>query len=246
MNRSKLQGLARRLDAKKVQGTSVPDVYEAFKLKIWNVIDFVGNFDSYTMSNWVLFKDRWMHNHSYETTKKYIRGSILMVDLGAANFKGEPSYEHPCIVLTNRKNKLLIVPCSGGAFGRGYSDVIDSIGGMQGFKKDTGVQVGHLRWIHKNRVLYQMTGKASTDLMNSIDEYMLTLIPTATKRDAIIKKVLKDNSLKEKEIEELKKKLLEKEKLLEDLDRKHEKLVDWMVSRVDNRADVIPPSASNL
>ncbi|MNP00445.1 PemK-like protein [compost metagenome] len=246
LNRSKLQGLARRADAKKVQGTSVPDVYDAFKLKIWNVIDFVGNFDSYTMSNWVLFKDRWIHNHSYETTRKYNRGSILMVDLGAANFKGEPSYEHPCIVLTNRKNKLLIVPCSGGAFGRGYSDVIDSHGGAQGFKKDTGVQVGHLRWIHKNRVLYQMTGKASTDLMNSIDDYMLKLIPTATKRDAIIRKLLKDNALKEKEVTELKEILLEREKLLEELGLRHKELVNWVMDRADGSADDLPPSVSNL
>ncbi|MNI69790.1 hypothetical protein D3C73_1255610 [compost metagenome] len=75
---------------------------------------------------------------------------------------------------------------------------------------------------------------------------MLKLIPTATKRDAIIRKLLKDNALKEKEVTELKEILLEREKLLEELGLRHKELVNWVMDRADGSADDLPPSVSNL
>lgn len=238
LNRAKLQGEARKANAKRVSGNTIPDVFDAFKLKVWNVIDYIGNLDSYTMANWILFKDRWIHNQSYENTQKYSRGSIVMADLGASNFKSEPSYEHPCVVLSNRKNKILVVPCSSGAYGKGYSDVIDSPANTQGFRKDTGVQIGHFRWIHKNRILYKMSGKASADLLDLIDDFMLNLIPTFTKRDSIMKKVLLDNSQKEKEITSLKSTISLNDQLFEQLEQsyneiehKYEQLQQWVIER---------------
>lgn len=214
--RSRLQGIARQPNSKTTAGSTIVDVCNAFKQVTWNVIDHLCNKDSYTMANWSLFQDRWIQNADYVNSQTYKRGSIVMADLGATNFKNEPSYEHPCVVLINRKTRILVVPCSSGAFGRGYPDVIDSPRNAQGFRKDTGVQVGQFRWIHKNRVLMSM-GKVSSALLDQIDEYMLKLIPTSAKRESIIRMVLLDNKDKELKIKSLEddcRELIEKNKRL--------------------------------
>ena len=55
------------------------------------------------MAHWINNTDRWLHNRTYVNTTGYKRGSILMVDLGATNYRFEPSFTHPCVVLAEMK-----------------------------------------------------------------------------------------------------------------------------------------------
>src|SRR5690606_29130856 len=119
--------------------------------------------------------------------------------------------------LASRKSKILVVPCSSGAFGRSYPDTFDIPAKVGEFTKDTGCQVGDIRWINKNRVLYQMRGKASTDTLNKIDEYQLKLIPTNNKREAMLKKLLQDKITDEQKIRQLERDNEVKDEILESL-----------------------------
>lgn len=128
------------------------------------------------MAHWINNIDRWLHNRHAENIVSYKRGSILFVDLGANNFRYEPSFTHPCIVLAQNKNFILIVPCSSKKYGKNFPDVIDATIN-DGFSCNTGIQIKHFQWVSKNRVISSM-GAASSRVLTLIDQELLKLIPS--------------------------------------------------------------------
>lgn len=148
-----------------------------FKNNIWNVIDKVGEFSIYEMAHWNSNIDRWLGNRNYLNTKSYKRGQIVLVDLGATNFRYEPSFTHPCIILEARQRSILVVPCSTKKFGKGYREIIDAYAATDGFSMDTGIQVEEYRWINKNRIISKL-GKTGSRVLNEIDKHLLNSIPT--------------------------------------------------------------------
>lgn len=187
------------------------DIRKAKNICLYNLSTELDSISSYEMAHLTNNIDRWIHNRNSNNTATYKRGEIIFVDLGAINFKYEPSYTHPAVVLKNAFNSLLIVPCSTKKFGRGYSDVIDAYV-SDGFSKDTGIQVGALRWINKNRVISTTSRKVKPRILDEINNHILSYIPTY-KRDKrkfesidIENRELKDKNhaleLKIKELEE--------------------------------------------
>ncbi|WP_322923348.1 type II toxin-antitoxin system PemK/MazF family toxin [Paenibacillus campi] len=144
----------------------------------------------YEMGQWIISTNRLLNNYSYENGKDYPRGTIIQVDLGATNFRYEPSFAHPCIVLVSRKSALYVVPCSSKKYGKGYRDIIDATN-LDGFLKNTGVQVESGRWIHRNRII-QQHGKASMSLLTKIDNHLIQLNPTARTKIASIHHIQRD------------------------------------------------------
>lgn len=220
IDRNKMDANSKLFNAKSIPGKNNKDSHNSFKSTIWNLIEKVGEFTIYEMSHWICNIDRWLSNRSYTHKYTYHRGDILSIDLGATNFKFEPSFTHPCIVLKNTKDSLLIVPCSSKKFGQGYHDIIDAHAKVDGFKHNTGIQINCFRWIHKNRVISKV-GKTSPRILDEINSHMLKLIPTYKKEKAKFKAesehnvILKDQLLNsEKEIETLKEEIFKLNKLI--------------------------------
>lgn len=221
VNRFKLEAKTKLVDSKVTRGEEDIETYGMFKKIMWNIIDTVKEFNLYEMAHWINFKDRWILNRTVTNQKSYKRGEILFVDLGASNFRFEPSFTHPCIVLINRKTSLLVVPCSSKKYGKGYWNIIDAEAGVDGFAKDTGIQIEEFRWINKNRVISKM-GKVSPDVLNKVDEYMLNIIPSYKKILRKIEDLELENTNLHKEIEKLNQENSKLTIQLEELNKKNE------------------------
>lgn len=104
----------------------------------------------------------------------------MFLDLGAQNFKYEPSYTHACIVLANRKKSILIVPCSSQKYKSGYRDVIDATP-ADGFMKNTGIQSESFRWVNKNRIVSRTCKKVSSAILEKIDQVLVSFAPSNRK-----------------------------------------------------------------
>ena len=176
IDRKAIEDTAKTANAKIDKGNSDTNVFDTFKLAVCNIIEIQSALSKYDMCSWIAYADRWINNQSSENTRSYGRGSIVYVDLGAQNFRYEPSYSHPCIILKEKRNTVLVVPCSSKKYGKGYSDIIDA-STADGFSVNTGVQVHSFRWVHKNRII-SAAGKVSSGLLDKIDMEMLKLIPT--------------------------------------------------------------------
>jgi len=197
INRSNIEKISKDLDAKKKAGKTNKIVFDTFKLSILNLIENIEDYLVYDMAHWINNVDRWIKNNSSRNTTKYKRGTIAILDLGSQNFRYEPSYSHPCVILVNKEDHILVVPCSSKKFGKGYSDVIDA-DKTNGFSSNTGVQIESYRWVNKNRVI-SVVGNVDNLLLNKIDDWILQTIPSHK---------LEISKL-QSEIEELKRKLCE-------------------------------------
>lgn len=186
IDRNTMKTEADKTNAKQTPGNTVQIVSDSFKNGVWNVIDTISSFDAYEMANWIIGTDRWIQNRTMtENTTTYKRGTIVWAELGGDNFKYEPSFEHPCVVLFNSYNRIWVVPASSGRYRCGYRDVIDVRASRGGFLKNSGIQMESARWIHKNRVT-GILGKCPSPEMQKIDDYLLNQIPTSRRQTSII------------------------------------------------------------
>lgn len=176
INRTSIESAAKTANAKIDKGNSDTNVFDTFKLAVCNIIEIQSTLSKYDMCSWIAYADRWINNQSNDNIRSYGRGAIVYADLGAQNFRYEPSYSHPCIILKEKRNTVLIVPCSSKKYGKGYSDIIDA-SAADGFSVNTGVQVHSFRWVHKNRII-SAAGRVSSSLLDKIDAEILKLIPT--------------------------------------------------------------------
>lgn len=202
IRRQDLENKTKPIQSKSTQGNADKDLYEAFKKTTWNIIDLVSNFSVYEMAHWVNNIDRWIHNRTCkENLTTYKRGTILFVDLGADNFRFEPSFTHPCIVLQNRRRSVYVVPCSTKKYGKGYPEIIDATK-EDGFQYNTGIQIENARWIHKNRVI-SVHNKVKNRVLDEIDYYLLNNIPSYKKEKAKFLKQEEENKILMNKISEL-------------------------------------------
>lgn len=152
-----------------------------------NLIDTVVNLPLYNAAHWAINIDRWHSNLTSSNTTTYKRGDIVFLDLGAQNFSHEPSYTHACIVLANKYDSILIVPCSTKQFGTGRLGVIDATPN-DGFIKNTGIQSFNFRWVNKNRVVSKTGKKVSPRVLDQLDSVLLSFAPSVV------------NSIKQKDV----------------------------------------------
>lgn len=179
IDRNSINNATKQPDSKNRNANTDNFVYDSFKLSIANVIDTLKDLSIYDMAQWINNIDRWIKNKTMENTKTYGRGCIVFLDLGAQNFRYEPSYTHPGVIIAENKNMVLIVPCSSKKYGKNLPGIIDATP-LDGFGSNTGVQVDCLRWVHKNRII-SAVGRAKGTILNKIDQHILDLIPTYKK-----------------------------------------------------------------
>ena len=202
INRTDLENISKSANSKIDQGNSNSRVFDLFKLTVCNIVEKMSALSIYDMCHWIIHIERWINNQNYHNTRNYGRGTIVNLDLGAQNFLYEPSYTHPCIILHEKRDTILVVPCSSKKYGKGYIDIIDATS-ADGFSVCTGVQVHSFRWVHKNRIISPV-GRVDSNLLDKIDSEMLKLIPSYKLE---ITKLLSEIDNMQQEIYELKKEI---------------------------------------
>lgn len=177
INRTRIEGETRSADAKRQRLHDNSTVLDAVKLLFVNIIDEIMKLPVYNAAHWVCNMDRWIDNLQSDNKTTYQRGEIVFLDLGAQNFKYEPSYTHACIVLANRSKSILIVPCSTKKFQSGYRDIIDATP-ANGFMRNTGIQSESFRWVNKNRVVSRTGKRVSSDILDRLDHVLVSFAPS--------------------------------------------------------------------
>lgn len=177
INRTRIEGETRSADAKSQRLHDNSTVLDAVKLLFVNIIDEIMKLPVYNAAHWVCNMDRWIDNLQSDNRTTYQRGEIVFLDLGAQNFKYEPSYTHACIVLANRSKSILIVPCSTKKFQSGYRDIIDATP-ANGFMRNTGIQSESFRWVNKNRVVSRTGKRVSSDILDRLDHVLVSFAPS--------------------------------------------------------------------
>lgn len=181
INRRQVDTLSKQLNSKQTAGKEDAILYPIFAHAQTNTNDSLKDFSTYEMAHWTNYADRWLSNRTSRlNTIGYKRGSILYVDLGAGNFGHEPSFTHPCVVLDQNKDSILIAPCSSKKYGKGFPEIVDATP-ADGFSTNTGIQTNSIRWINKNRVISTI-GNTNSNILNKIDELILYSIPLHTSR----------------------------------------------------------------
>ncbi len=175
INRTQVDNLSKQVNSKRTAGKDDTTLYPIFAHSLVNTNDVLKDFTTYEMAHWTNNTDRWLSNRTVINTTGYARGTIIFADLGATNFKYEPSFTHPCVVLEQNRNFILVVPCSSKKYGKGYPEIVDATP-ADGFSCNTGIQTDGLRWISKNRVISTI-GTTSTRILNCVDTLILKSVP---------------------------------------------------------------------
>lgn len=206
INRTQIETEAQQPTAKHDALQTNARVFDAVKLVFLNLIDEITKLPVYNGAHWSCNVDRWIDNLQHDNTTTYQRGDIVFLDLGAQNFKYEPSYTHACIVLANRNKSILIVPCSTKKYGSGYRDILDATP-ADGFMHNTGIQTESFRWVNKNRVVSHTGKRVTPAILDKLDQVLVSFAPSS-------KKEIKHLN---EEIEKLNTKIAELESKLTDL-----------------------------
>lgn len=181
INRTSLHNEANQTNAKQQPVRSNQIVFDAVKLSFANLIDSIAGLATYNAAHWACNIDRWHNNLNTNNTVTYKRGDIIFLDLGAQNFSHEPSYTHACIVLADRYDSILVVPCSTKQYGTNHTGIIDATS-ADGFLRNTGIQSESFRWVSKNRVVSNTGNKVSPTVLDKLDQVLLSFAPSVKKQ----------------------------------------------------------------
>ena len=210
IDKGRLDNQSRLPNAKTQPLTTNSTVFDYVKLALVNLAETVTGLHIYDGAHWASNIDRWQSNLNSDNRTTYKRGTIVFLDLGSQNFKYEPSYTHACIIIAERRNSILVVPCSTKKFGSGYPDIIDATT-ADGFNRDTGIQSESFRWVSKNRVVSSTGKKVSATILNQLDEVLLSFAPSVRlkikKLEADVKSLSEDKAALEEENQDLKEKI---------------------------------------
>lgn len=128
------------------------------------------------MNDWKMYHTKMngvnAGTETYNPYKFYPR-DIVLVKLGGTNYGYEASYVHPGVVVSEGYNWVLIAPCSTGRYGKGKPTLLDAVGGVDGVRDNTGIQIDNLRVIDKWRIINKVGRLGNTkfnELTNRIIE----------------------------------------------------------------------------
>ena len=210
IDKSRLETQSRQPNAKAQPLTANSTVFDYVKLALVNLAETITGLHIYDGAHWASNIDRWQKNLTADNHTTYKRGTIVFLDLGSQNFKYEPSYTHACIILAERRNSILVVPCSTKKYQSGYPEIIDATT-ADGFSRDTGIQSESFRWVSKNRVVSSTGKKVSASILDQLDNVLLSFAPSIklkiTKLEADVQTLTTDKESLEEENEDLKRKI---------------------------------------
>lgn len=212
IDKARLDAESRQPNAKTQPLSANGTVFDNVKLAFVNLVDTITGQHIYDAAHWACFVDRWQRNLTAENRKSYKRGEIVFLDLGSQNFKYEPSYTHASIILAERRNAVLIVPCSTKKFNSGYPDIIDATP-ADGFNAHTGIQSESFRWVSKNRIVSSTGKRVNPAILDRLDAVLVSFAPSNKKR---IAKLEAENKTLREEKEALEAKNRKLEHMLEE------------------------------
>ena len=210
IDKGRLETQSRQPNAKTQPLTANSTVFDYVKLALVNLAETITGLHIYDGAHWASNIDRWQKNLTSDNRTTYKRGTIVFLDLGSQNFRYEPSYTHACIILAERRNSILVVPCSTKKYQSGYPEIIDATT-ADGFSRDTGIQSESFRWVSKNRVVSSTGKKVSASILDQLDNVLLSFAPSIklkiTKLEADVQTLTTDKESLEEENEDLKRKI---------------------------------------
>ncbi len=144
--------------------------------------------------NWISYKEKWLSNEEGTLPTdfyNYSRGDIILaIDLGTVNMGTEIRYPHPCVVLyDNREDWVIVAPITAAQRNKQTGEVIVHepfevfIDAQRRapvdrnefyFKKKSVVQVDQICRLSKSRAINKTTRKLRTDILNQIDNVILS------------------------------------------------------------------------
>ncbi|MED1953575.1 hypothetical protein [Brevibacillus centrosporus] len=238
INRTTIETEMQTATSKTSLGENNTPVFQGFYLVMCNIKEKIRKFSVYDMGHWSVFVDRWLNNFTYVNNNTYQRGQIVKVDLGANNFRYEPSYSHPCIIIAASKDNILIVPGSTKKYGSRYNNIISVPNTPGGFARPTGLQMEGVRWVHKNRITSSVLGNADVSVLKQVDEYLLksnvTVKNTLRAQENVIKAVRADLAKEQlntqaltAQVASLESQIATQSQTIESLNQRIQKYDDW-------------------
>lgn len=210
IDRTKLEPLVRDDRNKRTPAISIAYLMKELKMFILDLYSELKTLSVYDLAQWLLCSSNWISNYKSTNRRPYSRGDIILVNLGSSNFGFEASYEHPCVVLFNGPDFIIVVPGSTGKYKKNSGFIFNCI---QGFRNPTGIQLDQIRYISKSRVTSGVLGNVGPTTLNYMNDFIL--INYCGTKDFEIQKTLSDLinthreqlANKDKEIEDLKNRL---------------------------------------
>lgn len=196
IDRSKLDTLRKDLAKKRLLTQNNIDTSDELN-KIISVIN--AHFKESTIeksTNWMLYHDLWLQNESStlqnQIYRNYTRGSIIMsLDWGTSNIGTEIRYPHPGVVLFDQgEDWIIAAPITACKLDRVTSSPIphpqfEVLAMKQNnkptdsneywFRKHSVIQVDQIQRISKYRALNKNSYKIRKNLLNQIDNMILSL-----------------------------------------------------------------------
>lgn len=199
------------IEKKKTLAVNEPDLIKEFLTYIQLHSECMKNMSAYEMANnikcfymWYKDKDR------IPLERKVYHREVYYINLGAYNLKYEESFIHPCVVIKQCKDKILVIPGSTKQYKKGFKYVIDVNAG-NGFLENTGVMINQIRMVSTSRIVGRRLGKMNAETYNVIlDSIMSNLFSGKNHEMNVLKNELeKSNKMLEKAEERIK--ILEEE-----------------------------------
>ncbi|MCT4612188.1 MAG: hypothetical protein N4A47_02310 [Clostridia bacterium] len=198
---------------------------QLFKIKTKLYYHIKNNMFVYELSQWLISFNNYLNKKNGNShTKKYKQGQEIIVDLGFA-YGDELAYKHHCIVLSQKKSKIFVVPLTSKTI-RGYEPGTTKVkseyaiaGTAEGFKKEGIVLLlNDSRWISLNRIITHCSNQINANYLDTIKNMILqrTLGSIHTEKLSMKSRILKlEKALtkRDSDIIILKEKLEELEKL---------------------------------
>ncbi len=231
IDESLLQSLKEDLTNKSLDAKQNEKVMTQFFYSQNNIYKFISkNFKVFELSLWVKSRVNYINRKTIANTTPFSKKEILNVDFGF-NYGNELSYEHPCVVIEELRNKILVVPCSSSKFKHIYKEdgtirkeyypgeVCD------GFTKQTALLLSDCKWISKNRVVSKWNKSVTNDFFKKMYDSLFILM-FETKNRQLLSVVKKKEEL-DIENKELKQNISQLKKNIEELEKEKKDLYDY-------------------
>jgi len=182
------------------------DLIRELQMFILDLYSELKQFSVYHLSQWILSSDNWIKNHNNVNTRAYTRGQIVYVDFGHSNFGYELSFKHPCVVIYDGYNFMLVIPASTGRY-NARSEFIFKCN--NGFAKPSGLLLDKVGYISKSRVISSVVGTVDSKTMDFIDDFVFQKYCGSKKNEVqkTVNDLLKSIQAKDQEIKNLNERL---------------------------------------
>lgn len=134
--------------------------------------EYIKDNSSYNVANSIRSYNMWYKNKDKEPINRFVNPrEVFFVDLGAFNLKYEEGFVHPCVVLKQYGNSVILIPGSTKSYGKTDKLIFD-VQATDGFKENTGVMLDQIRMVSITR-LGSKIGKMSSETFIDMNKQII-------------------------------------------------------------------------